>query len=192
MFKAGRIRALVATDIAARGIDVDAVSHVVNFELPNVPESYVHRIGRTARAGAAGIAISLCDGEERSYLRDIERLTRQSIKGTDRRGEAGPRDVAIDAEPRAPRPEPVRRPDPHRHEGHRPDAHRHEPPRRATATPDRRFAKPAAPRPHPAPAESGDGMAQMPWMRSPGRRDGSAPQARSPGRTSAGKRRFAR
>jgi ATP-dependent RNA helicase RhlE len=67
---------LVATDIAARGIDVEGVSHVINFELPNVPESYVHRIGRTARAGADGIAISFCNDEERAYLRDIEKLTR--------------------------------------------------------------------------------------------------------------------
>jgi len=85
-FKQSGIRALVATDIAARGIDVDMVSHVINFELPNIPESYVHRIGRTARAGAEGIAISLCDGEERAYLRDIERLTRQQIPSEDRRG----------------------------------------------------------------------------------------------------------
>ncbi len=78
-FKAGRCRVLVATDIAARGIDIDAVSHVVNFELPNVPEQYVHRIGRTARAGADGIAISFCNAEERAYLRDIEKLTRLDI-----------------------------------------------------------------------------------------------------------------
>jgi ATP-dependent RNA helicase RhlE len=83
-FRAGRIRGLVATDIAARGIDIDAVTHVINYELPHVPESYVHRIGRTARAGAEGIAISLCGGEERGLLRDIERLTRQSIPSTDR------------------------------------------------------------------------------------------------------------
>jgi len=70
---------LVATDIASRGIDVEGVSHVVNFELPNVPEDYVHRIGRTARAGAAGSAISLCSDEERPYLRDIEKLTRVPI-----------------------------------------------------------------------------------------------------------------
>ena len=87
-FKASKIRALVATDIAARGIDVDQVSHVVNFELPDVPDSYVHRIGRTARAGAAGVAISLVDSEERSQLRDIERLTRQSISSQDRRNDA--------------------------------------------------------------------------------------------------------
>jgi ATP-dependent RNA helicase RhlE len=78
-FKEGRCRILVATDIAARGIDVDGVSHVINFELPNVPESYVHRIGRTARAGKAGIALSFCADDERPYLRDIERLTRQRV-----------------------------------------------------------------------------------------------------------------
>ena len=79
-FRAGHARVLVATDIAARGIDVDGVSHVINFELPNVPEDYVHRIGRTARAGAAGIAISLCSDEERAYLLDIEKLTRLPIR----------------------------------------------------------------------------------------------------------------
>jgi len=78
-FRSGRIRALVATDIAARGIDVEGVTHVINFELPNDPESYVHRIGRTARAGAAGIAISFCDRDERAALRDIERTIRQSV-----------------------------------------------------------------------------------------------------------------
>ncbi len=84
-FRGGSLRTLVATDIAARGIDVDGVSHVFNYDLPNVPESYVHRIGRTARAGAEGIAISFCDHEERGYLRDIERLIRMSIPSTDRR-----------------------------------------------------------------------------------------------------------
>ncbi len=84
-FRSGSLRILIATDIAARGIDVEGVSHVVNFDLPNIPESYVHRIGRTARAGAEGIAISFCDHEERTYLRDIERLIRMSIPSTDRR-----------------------------------------------------------------------------------------------------------
>ncbi len=84
-FKSGRSRILVATDIAARGIDVDRVSHVVNFELPDVAEAYVHRIGRTARAGAEGIAISFCDTAERRNLRDIERLTRQTLPVIDRR-----------------------------------------------------------------------------------------------------------
>ncbi len=78
-FREGRTRILIATDIAARGIDVDGVSHVFNFDLPNIPESYVHRIGRTARAGASGIAISFCAGDERDYLRQIEKLTRQPI-----------------------------------------------------------------------------------------------------------------
>lgn len=78
-FKAGRTRVLVATDIAARGIDVDNVTHVINYDLPNEPESYVHRIGRTARAGASGIAFSFCDTEERKYLRDIEKLIRLRV-----------------------------------------------------------------------------------------------------------------
>jgi ATP-dependent RNA helicase RhlE len=84
-FRKGEVLTLIATDIAARGIDVDGISHVVNFDLPNVPETYVHRIGRTARAGAAGIAISLCDSEEAAYVRDIERLIRMSIPATDHR-----------------------------------------------------------------------------------------------------------
>jgi ATP-dependent RNA helicase RhlE len=84
-FKAGRVTTLIATDIAARGIDVEAVSHVVNYELPNVPESYVHRIGRTARAGATGHAITLCDPAELPLLRDIEKLTRLAIPAEDRR-----------------------------------------------------------------------------------------------------------
>jgi ATP-dependent RNA helicase RhlE len=84
------VRTLVATDIAARGIDVDGISHVVNYDLPNIPESYVHRIGRTARAGAAGVAISLCDSEEAAFLRDIEKLIRMSIPATDRRSSPRP------------------------------------------------------------------------------------------------------
>jgi ATP-dependent RNA helicase RhlE len=115
-FRNGNIRTLVATDIAARGIDVDGVSHVVNYDLPNVPESYVHRIGRTARAGAEGIAISFCDHEEAAYLRDIERLIRMQIPATDRR--AGQR--------------PAHRPTPHhqaakRHNGQRHNRGHHQP-----------------------------------------------------------------
>ena len=86
-FKAGKLRVLVATDIAARGIDVDGVSHVVNFELPFVPEAYVHRIGRTARAGADGSAISFVAGDEMKLLKDIEKVTRQKIPATDRRND---------------------------------------------------------------------------------------------------------
>ena len=78
-FKSGANRVLVATDIAARGIDVEEISHVVNYDLPEVPEQYVHRIGRTARAGASGIAVSFCDAEEREYLAGIERLIRTKI-----------------------------------------------------------------------------------------------------------------
>jgi superfamily II DNA/RNA helicase len=85
-FRSGEIRTLVATDIAARGIDVDGISHVVNFDLPNVPETYVHRIGRTARAGTDGVAISLVAGaEEIGYLRDIEKLIRVALPKEDRR-----------------------------------------------------------------------------------------------------------
>jgi ATP-dependent RNA helicase RhlE len=73
-FKSGKLRVLVATDIAARGIDIDELSHVFNFELPNIPETYVHRIGRTGRAGNTGIAISFCDAEERAELKDIQKL----------------------------------------------------------------------------------------------------------------------
>ena len=79
MFKKGQVKVLIATDIAARGIDIDAVSHVINYELPNVPESYVHRIGRTARAGAGGSAIAFCADDERPFLRDIEKLTRMKV-----------------------------------------------------------------------------------------------------------------
>ncbi len=78
-FRTGRSRVLVATDVAARGLDVDGITHVFNFDLPNEPEAYVHRIGRTGRAGATGVAISFCDGEERAYLRDIEKLTGKKI-----------------------------------------------------------------------------------------------------------------
>jgi ATP-dependent RNA helicase RhlE len=70
---------LVAIDIAARGIDIEGITHVINFDLPNIPESYVHRIGRTGRAGASGIALSFCDAEERTYLKDIEKTIRRSV-----------------------------------------------------------------------------------------------------------------
>ncbi len=108
-FKQSRINILVATDIAARGIDIDLVSHVINYELPEVPEAYVHRIGRTARAGASGIAISLCDVEERDQLRAIERLTRQQIPHEDRRNDAS---IVADRTP-------PRREDGERTHGHR-------------------------------------------------------------------------
>jgi ATP-dependent RNA helicase RhlE len=89
-FRAGHLRTLIATDIAARGIDVDGISHVINYDLPNIPESYVHRIGRTARAGADGVAISFCDADERAFLKSIEKLIRISIPATDRRDHRRP------------------------------------------------------------------------------------------------------
>ncbi len=78
-FKTGRTHVLVATDVAARGIDIDSISHVIQFDLPNIPETYVHRIGRTGRAGAAGTALAFCDPEERPFLKDIEKLIRQRL-----------------------------------------------------------------------------------------------------------------
>ena len=78
-FRDGKSRILVATDIASRGIDVDGITHVINYELPNIPESYVHRIGRTARAGAAGVAISFCDATERIHLKSIEQLIKRPL-----------------------------------------------------------------------------------------------------------------
>ena len=86
-FKAGKIRVLCATDIAARGIDIDEVTHVVNFDLPEVPEAYVHRIGRTARAGETGAAVAFCSNDERHLLRDVERVTRLQIPSEDRRND---------------------------------------------------------------------------------------------------------
>ncbi len=79
LFKNGELRVLVATDIASRGIDINDLSHVINFELPNVSETYVHRIGRTGRAGASGVALSFCDAEERAYLKDINKLIAKSV-----------------------------------------------------------------------------------------------------------------
>lgn len=101
-FKAGEVRVLVATDIAARGIDIDAVTHIINFELPDVAEAYVHRIGRTARAGADGAAISLVDSSEAHLLRAIEKATRQQVPTTDRRGTITP--TRQPPTPRPPKP----------------------------------------------------------------------------------------
>lgn len=101
-FRDGTLRVVVATDLASRGIDVKQLSHVFNFELPNIAETYVHRVGRTGRAGASGVAISFCAPDERAYLRDIERLTGKAL---DRRSVAG---MSLEDEgpepPRAPRP----------------------------------------------------------------------------------------
>ena len=106
-FHAGRIRVLVATDIAARGIDVEDISHVINFELPNEPESYVHRIGRTARAGKTGTALSFCDPSENDYLRRIERLLKRRMSVVrDHRfvGPSAPRSVRAPSGANGPKP----------------------------------------------------------------------------------------
>lgn len=113
-FKSGRAGVLVATDIAARGIDVDDVTHVVNYELPDVAEAYVHRIGRTARAGREGTAVSLCEAGEYGLLRAIERLTRQSMPVVDRRSQRGEHAAAANPDAnkpaqRGPRQKPRRR-----------------------------------------------------------------------------------
>jgi ATP-dependent RNA helicase RhlE len=96
-FRAGKVRVLVATDIAARGIDVPNISHVINYELPNEPESYVHRIGRTARAGADGAALSFCDQSERPYLRDIESLMKRNVAVVEHRLVETPSEAAVEA-----------------------------------------------------------------------------------------------
>jgi superfamily II DNA/RNA helicase len=124
-FRAGRIKTLIATDIAARGIDVDGISHVVNYDLPNIAESYVHRIGRTARAGAAGNAISFCAADEVPYLRAIEKLIRTAIPALDRRSSR-----PVHARNERTRPEHARQPRDHRRGG---EAHQ----RRAVPAPGR-------------------------------------------------------
>ena len=118
-FRSGTARVLVATDIAARGIDVDDITHVVNFELPNIPESYVHRIGRTARAGARGVALSFCDPTERAFLRDIEKLTRRPLAVIDQHPAlAAAKVAAAAAPPPAPRgPAPARQGRPQQRQG---------------------------------------------------------------------------
>ena len=125
-FRDGKSRVLVATDIAARGIDIDGITHVINYELPNLPESYVHRIGRTARAGADGIAIAFCDASERAFLRDIEKLTRQSLAVAEHR---------LCARAGEPRPTPEARPQP------RPSQQRAQRRRRPKAPPPRHGAE---------------------------------------------------
>ena len=102
-FRSGKVRILVATDIAARGIDVPIISHVINYELPNEPESYVHRIGRTARAGAEGAALSFCDQSERPYLQAIERLMRSSVSVGEHRLAVTPAAVPAPHKPTAAR-----------------------------------------------------------------------------------------
>nr|WP_188608243.1 DEAD/DEAH box helicase [Chelatococcus reniformis] len=156
-FRDGSTRILVATDIAARGIDVDGVTHVVNFDLPNVPETYVHRIGRTARAGASGAAISFCASEERSLLTAIERLIRQKIDVVPRQS-SGP-DAPAEP-PRQPQQQ-QRRPAPRG--AHPARQHDGEQARGRARPPGRRPAQ----RPHgSAPAEAGSAdLSQVSFMR---------------------------
>jgi ATP-dependent RNA helicase RhlE len=161
-FRKGDIRILVATDIAARGIDVDGISHVVNFDLPNVPETYVHRIGRTARAGAQGVAISLCDGEEMAFLRDIERLIRLSIAVTDRRSPSHRSEVPAARNGHAPAPGGAGRP---RQQSRRGDKGHGQ---RQRNQPNRN-----QPNHRNQPRENADGIASVAFVNRPTRRDGA-------------------
>ncbi|MEM7681337.1 MAG: DEAD/DEAH box helicase [Planctomycetota bacterium] len=146
-FRAGRSRVLVATDVAARGLDVDGITHVFNYNLPNEAEAYIHRIGRTGRAGATGQAISFCSRDERGFLREIERLTGERIETThlpaqlERPGDAN----ANESRPQEDRPErPARKP--RRQEGARPNAG---PPRFANKGAGKKSGKPGAKRTRP-------------------------------------------
>ena len=140
-FKNGHTPVLVATDIAARGIDVEGVTHVVNYELPDVPESYVHRIGRTARAGKDGAAWAFCDNSERGLLRDIEKVTRQSIEVTDKRSPAT-RNAPEPAREDARRPQRQHRPQQGRPQGQQ--ANRNSAPGARNGAPAHRSAAPGA------------------------------------------------
>ncbi len=134
-FKSGSTPVLVATDIASRGIDVDEITHVVNFDMPNVPETYIHRVGRTARAGASGIALSFCDHEELDDLRAIERLIRMQLEVIE-----APPGLACDA-PRT----------------HRERAGHQSPPNSAAGTPRRRRGRSRAGRSRPPVAFGSNG-----------------------------------
>jgi ATP-dependent RNA helicase RhlE len=166
-FKDGNIKVLVATDIAARGIDLEELSHVINFDLPNIPETYVHRIGRTGRAGASGVAFSFCDQEEKAYLRDIERLINKKVPVVNEHpfplGSA-PKDERPDDDrpPRQPRNQPRRnepRREPqggdrsHKGEPQRGDQPRRNEPRRESSQVDRPQRDGQAPRNEPQSAQ---------------------------------------
>jgi ATP-dependent RNA helicase RhlE len=137
-FKDKKIRALVATDIAARGIDIDQLGHVVNYEIPNIPETYVHRIGRTGRAGASGLAISLCDAEETEFLRDIQKLIKRDVPIVEEHPFPMSGGTPVVDPGRRQQRQPQRQPKPHRGQGSRGN---NEQPRQAR--PER---SPAAPR----------------------------------------------
>jgi ATP-dependent RNA helicase RhlE len=169
-FKKGSVRVLVASDIASRGIDVDEITHVVNYDLPNEPETYVHRIGRTGRAGANGIAWSFCDGEERAYLRDIERTIRKNVPVVDdhpfRNASARP------AAPFQPQRHPHQQRQPQQFQqrhGH----HQHQP----QGQPQQRHGQqPAQPQPQGQPQRQGSVQQPLRPMNWPGRRGGRSSQ----------------
>ena len=162
-FKGGTARVLVATDIAARGIDVDDVTHVINYELPNIPESYVHRIGRTARAGASGAAISLCGPDEREYLRDIEKTIRRIVTVLPVPNLGTLPEVHEPREPRGPRG-----PKPGRPQQQRPSSQR---PQQAAAKPQGgRGPKPEPQRQAPKPQAARTAQPSGPVRRMPGER----------------------
>jgi ATP-dependent RNA helicase RhlE len=176
-FKSGHIRVLVATDIAARGIDIDEITHVVNFDLPEVAEQYVHRIGRTARAGASGYAVSFCDADERELLMQIERLIRQHIPVIEGHPfeDRAPRPLAPGQRPTSP---PVRRPEPRRDDRRGSDPRRDNGRREAPRPPDAGRSEAARTHPGTGPADGarpsgpGDGL----------RADGFRPPGTSTGR----------
>ncbi|MBK9014252.1 MAG: DEAD/DEAH box helicase [Saprospiraceae bacterium] len=182
-FKAGEIKVLVATDIAARGIDLEELSHVINFDLPNIPETYVHRIGRTGRAGATGIAFSFCDQEEKAFLRDIERLINKKIPVVNEHpfplGSA-PKDERPDDDrpPRQPRNQPRREAQPRREQPQRGE-------RRQPATPQRNEPQRGEQRPQPAqgdarPETPGNGEERSQSSRNRGRGRGGRGRGNAP------------
>ncbi|MBB4265886.1 DEAD/DEAH box helicase [Roseospira visakhapatnamensis] len=185
-FRGGKVAVLVATDIAARGIDIDDVSHVFNYELPNVPESYVHRIGRTARAGRDGIAVSLCDPTERSLLRDIETLIGRTLAARTIRADGSAVETPPAATPartrtaaHADRSGPRRPNGPGRGSSPKPAR-----PGRATGRPDEAGAAGAGGRPRrrPRPAAVADGRALRDRPGADGTRDGLNRMLASTGR----------
>ncbi len=194
-FKAGKTPVLIASDIAARGIDIDDISHVINFDLSNEPETYVHRIGRTARAGASGTAVSFCDRDERSYLKAIERLIRKEIRVASDQPEYPAADASQrheDASDSRPRPQGHQRPERrggsgvapqsqshHRSDRPQPSAHPHKqtrtqqqpnptPPRAQQGSSQRSGSRAPAPAAHPTarPLHGGWSRASKPARRS--------------------------
>jgi ATP-dependent RNA helicase RhlE len=172
-FKAGSLPVLVATDIAARGLDIDQLPHVVNFELPNVPEDYVHRIGRTGRAGSSGAAISLVDKEELQFLRDIERLIKCEIPVVAIDSFVPPAHLPAEA-PRPPRQAHGQR----RNNGPRTAAagNRHQPPSEGLARRDGQGQKPKPRNPQQRSQQLQDGQPRNPQQREQQPRTGQQPR----------------